>query len=147
MLASSFEGIRLWKSMWQQLHYEKTFRSNILFILYFHGGWWLGNLSGIRICKEMPQCKLTKGEVSVGKWKEKHPRHYFNPSMSCRAHFFFLKWMSWSNSVLTDLVLKFRESQECSLARSWDNCSWQLFTQHHAAQGTFNQGPTGTFSI
>lgn len=54
----------------------------------------------------------------------------------------FLKWMSWSDGVLTDLVpvkvkvfwqilLKFRESRECSLATSQYNSSWQLFTQHH----------------
>lgn len=110
----SFEGIKLWKSTSQQLHDEKNFFSssscNILFILYFHVGWWLGNLSGIRICKEIPQCKLTKREASVAKCKkEKHLRQSFNPSMSCQDHFFLkltqwcLDWSCPGKSVMTNL--------------------------------------------
>lgn len=42
----------------------------ILFILCFHGVWWLGNPSGIHICKGLAQCKLTKEGANGIKCKE-----------------------------------------------------------------------------
>lgn len=60
LMASSFEN--QCGNNYSYMKTSSTCSCNILFILCFYGGWWLGN-SRIQISKAILHCKLTKGKA------------------------------------------------------------------------------------
>lgn len=82
---------------------KKTLCCNILFILFMEdGGWVISADASVR--KYLNVNSQEEKQESQNAKKKTPPRHCFYPPMSCLDHFLFLKWMSWSNGVLTDLV-------------------------------------------